>query len=120
MTVFVLTLLIDVLVAAAPLSAFAAAWIYTPRGKKGISKRRGCPESGIPSVLAYEKRHKTDRVSKMMDAGRSVRFFAHRAVGYRLFLSVIAEMSLEATSNPSERCSASDAAFSGATCATAC
>ena len=33
-TVFVLTLLIDVLVAAAPLSAFAAAWIYTPRGQK--------------------------------------------------------------------------------------
>jgi hypothetical protein len=31
---FVLTLLIDVLVAAAPLSAFAAAWIYTPRGQK--------------------------------------------------------------------------------------
>ena len=30
---FVLTLLIDVLVAAAPLSAFAAAWIYTPRGQ---------------------------------------------------------------------------------------
>lgn len=33
-TVFVLTLLIDVLVAVAPLSAFAAAWIYTPRGQK--------------------------------------------------------------------------------------
>lgn len=33
-TVFVLTLLIDVLVAAAPLSAFTAAWIYTPRGQK--------------------------------------------------------------------------------------
>ena len=33
-TVFVLMLLIDVLVAAAPLSAFAAAWIYTPRGQK--------------------------------------------------------------------------------------
>jgi len=31
---FVLTLIIDVLVAAAPLSAFAAAWIYTPREQK--------------------------------------------------------------------------------------
>ena len=94
--------------------------LHAERTKEGISKQRGCPESGIPSVLAYEKRRKTDRVSEMPDAGRSVRFFARRAVGYRLFLSVIAEMSLETTSNPSERCSASDAAFSGATCATAC
>ena len=84
------------------------------------TSRGDAPNQASPLFLAYEKRHKTDRVSKMPDAGRSVRLFARRAVGYRLFLSVIAEMSLEATSNPSERCSASDAAFSGATCATAC